>query len=152
MSTCVHLRTAEFSPGLDFSEVKGSKSLFRWVDLLRPIMLLHCDRLEAERQSGRNKDKGGIKEENPNSTSAFVYLTLSYIWALGQFSLYSLLNALFPSTLQATQLQLFPKIPANNFGCVAIKCCRIGTLNQLLTGMIPLEADLETVYSSSIYK
>lgn len=52
------------SPSLDFSEVKGSKSLFRWVDLLRPIMPLHCDRLEAERQSGQNKDKGGIKEEN----------------------------------------------------------------------------------------
>lgn len=52
------------SSSLDFSEVKGSKSLFRWVDLLRPIMLLHCDRLEAERQSGQNKDKGRIKEEN----------------------------------------------------------------------------------------
>lgn len=39
------------SPSLDFSEVKGSKSLFRWVDLLRPIMPLHCDRLEAKRQS-----------------------------------------------------------------------------------------------------
>lgn len=52
------------SPSPDFSEVKGSKSLFRWVDLLRPIMPLHCDRVEAERQSGQNKDKGGIKEEN----------------------------------------------------------------------------------------
>lgn len=38
------------SPNLDFSEVKGSKSLFRSVDLLRPITALHCDRLEAERE------------------------------------------------------------------------------------------------------
>lgn len=51
------------SPSLDFSEVKGSKSLFRWVDLLRPIMLLHCDRLGAERQSGQNKDKEELKRK-----------------------------------------------------------------------------------------
>lgn len=51
------------SPSLDFSEVKGSKSLFRCVDLLRPIMLLHCDRLGAERQSGQNKDKEELKRK-----------------------------------------------------------------------------------------
>lgn len=61
---CAHLWTPELPPAWISREVKGSKSLFRWVDLLRPIMLLHCDRLEAERQSGQNKDKGGIKEEN----------------------------------------------------------------------------------------
>lgn len=63
----VHLCTfmnSDASSSLDFSEVKGSKSLFRWVDLLRPIMPLHCDSLETERQSTKNKDKRRIKDEN----------------------------------------------------------------------------------------
>lgn len=53
------------SPSLDFSEVKGSKSPFRWVDLLRPIMPLHCDRLEAEKQFGGSAQ---IKEELKRKT------------------------------------------------------------------------------------
>ena len=64
----VHLCTfmnRRASPSRDFSKVKGSKSLFRWVDLLRPIMPLHCDRLEAARQSGaEHKIKEELKRGN----------------------------------------------------------------------------------------
>lgn len=103
------------SPSLDFSEVKGSKSLFRWVDLLRSIMLLHCDRLEAERQSGQNKDEEELKKKTElNLSICITYPILHLSIRTIQFVFLPLMPG-FPPPFRLLHQSPWMEMSANDF-------------------------------------